>query len=178
MQEIWKDIKGYEGLYQISNYGNVKSLKRYVNTNGGAKRLVKEKMLKPVIDNTNYYVVSLWKNNICQRTHIHRLVIENFISNTYNKTFVNHIDGNKLNNNVDNLEWCTPKENNIHAYEIGLNPSRKKVNQYDLKGNFIKTWNSIREASNFYKTSHISECCNNNSNRNIAKGFLWRYADE
>lgn len=178
MQEIWKDIKEYEGLYQVSNLGNVKSLKRYVNTNGGAKRLVKEKILKPIIDNTNYYVVSLWKNNVCQRAHIHRLVVETFISNIYHKPYVNHKDGNKLNNNVNNLEWCTPKENNLHAYTIGLNPSRRKINQYDLKGNFIKTWDSIREANNFYKTSHISECCNNNSKRNIAKGYIWKYANE
>lgn len=178
MKEIWKDVKNYENLYQVSNYGRVKSLERYVKTCGGAKRIVKEKILKPTVDNTNYYVVSLWKNNICKRTHIHRIVIETFIPNLLNKPQVNHIDGNKLNNNINNLEWCTAKENNIHAYEYGLNPSRRKVNQYDLNGNFIKTWNSIREANNFYKTSHVSECCNNNSKRNITKGFLWKYADE
>lgn len=178
MQEIWKDIKNYEGLYQVSNLGNVKSLKRYVNTNGGAKRIVREKILKPVIDNTGYYVVSLWKENICTRTHIHRIVIENFVPNFLNKPFVNHIDGNKLNNCITNLEWCTPQENNVHAYATGLNPSRKKVNQYDLNGNFIKTWNSIKEANDYYKTSHISECCNPNTKRNIAKGFLWKYTNK
>ena len=178
MKEIWKDVKEYEGLYQISNFGRVKSLKRYVNTNGNSKRLVNEKILKQTIDNTGYYVVSLWKNNQHLRAHIHRLVAENFIVNKNNKPYVNHIDGNKLNNNIKNLEWCTPRENNVHAYKYGLNPSRKKVNQYDLKGNFIKTWNSIKEANIFYKTSHISECCNNKSNRNITKGFLWKYADK
>ena len=178
MQEIWKDIKGYEGLYQVSNLGRVKSLERYVNHSGNSKRIVYEKILKPVIDNTKYYVVSLWKNNIHKRVHIHRLVIETFILNIENKSFVNHIDGNKLNNCIDNLEWCTPQENNIHAYTIGLNPSKRKVNQYDLDGNLIKTWNSIKEANNFYKTSHISECCNNKSSRKMTKGYLWKYADK
>lgn len=177
MKEIWKDIKNYEGLYQISNLGNVKSLERYVNHLNGV-RIVHEKILKPIIDNTGYYVVSLWKENICERIHIHRIVTENFIPNISNKPFVNHIDGNKLNNCINNLEWCTPKENNIHAYKYGLNPSRVKVNQYDLNGNFIKTWNSVIEANKFYKTSHISECCNDKSNRKMAKGYLWKYADE
>lgn len=177
MKEIWKDIKGYEGLYQVSNLGNVKSLERYVNHFSGTRK-VQEKILKPVIDNTGYYVVSLWKNNKHSRAHIHRLVAESFIINNDNKPYINHIDGNKLNNNIGNLEWCTPKENNIHAYKIGLNQSCKKVNQYDLNGNYIKTWNSIKEANCFYKTSHICECCKDNSNRNIAKGFLWKYADK
>lgn len=176
MNEIWKDIKGYEGLYQVSNLGRVKSLKRYVNHSGNSKRIVYERILKPVVDNTKYYVVSLWKNNIHNRVHIHRLVIEAFIPNLDNKPFVNHIDGNKLNNCIDNLEWCTPKENNIHAYKMELNNSKRKVNQYDLKGNFIKTWNSIKEANEYYKTTHISECCNRNAKRKKSKGFLWEYA--
>ncbi len=177
MKEFWKDIKEYEGLYQVSNLGNIKSLKRYVNTKNGAKRLVKEKILKPVIDNTNYYIVSLWKNNICQRTHIHRLVIETFINNSLNKPCVNHIDGNTLNNCVNNLEWCTYSENALHCCYV-LQKNVKKVNQYDLNGNFIKQWSSIKEAQKFYKTTHISECCNSNSKRCITKGFLWKYADE
>lgn len=177
MQEIWKDIPNYEGLYQVSNLGNVKSLERTVNHLNGV-RTVHEKILKPVIDNTGYYVVSLWKNNKHLRIHIHRLVAKTIISNIQNKPFINHIDGNKLNNNVNNLEWCTCKENNIHAYKIGLNNSYRKVNQYDLDGNYIKTWNSIKEANTYYKTNHISECCNPNAKRKIAKGFLWKYADK
>lgn len=178
MKEIWKDIKGYEGCYQISNLGNTKSLERYVNTNGNSKRLVKEKILKKTIDNTGYYVVSLWKNNKHSRPHVHRLVAETFIINQNNKPYINHIDGDKLNNNINNLEWCTPKENNIHAYQLGLNPSCKKVNQYDLNGNYIKTWDSIKDANDYYKTTHISECCNPDSKRNIAKGFLWKHVDK
>lgn len=177
-KEIWKDIKNYEGRYQISNMGRVKSLFRKVKTVSGYYITVQEKILKQTVDNTGYYVVSLWKNNKHLRAHIHRLVAETFIFNHNNKPFINHIDGDKLNNNVSNLEWCTPKENNIHAYQYGLNPSRKKVNQYDLKGNFIKTWDSIKEANDYYKTTHISECCNPNSKRNITKGFLWKHANK
>ena len=176
MKEIWKDIKNYEGLYQISNLGRVKSLKRYVNHSGNSKRVVNEKILKPVIDNTKYFVVSLWKDNKHTRPHIHRLVAETFISNLENKPHINHIDGNKLNNSVNNLEWCTPKENIIHAYKIGLNKNNRIVNQYDLNGNFIKTWNNIKEAQVFYKTTHIGECCR--GTRNQTKNYIWKYANK
>lgn len=176
MKEIWKDIKNYEGLYQISNLGRVKSLKKYVNHSGNSKRVVNEKILKPVIDNTKYFVVSLWKDNKHTRPHIHRLVAETFISNLENKPHINHIDGNKLNNSVNNLEWCTPKENIIHAYKIGLNKNNRIVNQYDLNGNFIKTWNNIKEAQVFYKTTHIGECCR--GTRNQTKNYIWKYANK
>lgn len=177
-KEVWKDIKGYEGLYKVSNLGRVKSLFRIIKTIKGYNITIQEKILKPIVDNTGYFVVSLWKNNKHSRPHIHRLVSETFVTNIQSKPFVNHIDGNKLNNNVNNLEWCTCRENNIHAWKIGLINSCRKINQYDLNGNFIKTWNSVKEANNYYKTSHISECCNPNSKRNITKGFLWKYAEK
>ena len=176
MEEIWKDIPNYDGLYQVSNLGNVKSLNRYVRTCGNAKRLVKEKILKATLDNTGYYVVGLYKNNIQSNYHIHRLVIEAFIPNTQNKPQVNHIDGNKLNNCLDNLEWCTASENGIHAYNHNLNKSRKEINQYDLGGNFVKKWDSIKDAQAFYKTTHISECCHHK--RKQCKDYIWRYANE
>ena len=176
MKEIWKEIKGYEGLYQVSNLGRVKSLKRYVNHSSNSKRIVNEKLLKPVVDNTKYYVVSLWKKNKHLRPHIHRLVAEAFIPNPQNKPHINHIDGNKLNNCINNLEWCTPRENVVHAYKTGLNQNHRTINQYDLNGNFIKTWSSIKDAQSFYKTSHIGECCR--GTRNQTKTYIWRYADE
>jgi len=175
MKEIWKDVKNYEGLYQVSNLGRIKSLERYVNHLNGA-RIVHEKILKPVIDNTGYYVVSLWKNNKHSRPHIHRLVAQTFIPTIKNKPHINHIDGNKLNNFINNLEWCTPKENVVHAYRTGLNENNRKINQYDLNGNFIKTWNSIKEAQTFYHTTHIGECCR--GTRNKTKNYIWKYANE
>lgn len=173
MQEIWKDIKGYEGLYQVSNLGRVKSLPR--NTKNQYKNGI---IKKNIILKNGYYFINLY-NNGSKLFTIHKLVAQAFIPNLKNKPCINHIDGNKQNNCVDNLEWCTYSENELHAFNKNLKkPPCKKINQYDLQGNFIKTWNSIKEANKFYKTSHISECCNDNSKRSVAKGFLWKYADK
>lgn len=116
IKEIWKDIPNYEGLYQISNYGQAKSL-MFINKQCKNKR---EKILKTYINNRGYKTIKLAKNKTKKAFFIHRLVAENFINNLENKKEVNHIDGNKLNNNVSNLEWCTRSENMHHAYEMGL----------------------------------------------------------
>lgn len=108
-EEVWKDIKNYEGLYQISTYGRVKSFPRK-----GALR--KEKVLKPYKDGKNYYfVVGLHKDGKKQYKLIHRLVADAFIPNPNNLPIVNHKDENKENNNVDNLEWCTYKYNSNYG---------------------------------------------------------------
>lgn len=120
MKEIWKDIEGYEGLYQISNFGRVKSLPK---KNGNSYQ--EERILKPK-NNQGYMQVNLYKNKKCKSIVIHRMVAKAFIKNEYNKREVNHIDGNKANNRVDNLEWCTPSENQKHAYRIGLKGRRKE----------------------------------------------------
>ena len=115
MVEVWKDIKGYNyysGLYQVSNLGRVRSLtklKRYRN-----------KIKSQRIKTTGYFVTDLKYNNIKKTAMIHRLVAYAFINNPHNKAQVNHIDGDKLNNSVDNLEWCTNLENNEHARRTGL----------------------------------------------------------
>lgn len=105
MKEIWKDIKGYEGLYQISNYGNVKSLKRKIN-----KRKCEEIIKKPSLSGKGYYKVSLCKYGNIKYYYIHYLVANAFIKNDKKKPTVDHIDRNKLNNNVNNLRWATYKE--------------------------------------------------------------------
>lgn len=117
MNEIWKDVKGYEGLYQISNLGRIKSLKRQV---GFIER--DEKILKPRLIRS-YLVAHLFKNNVAKNVLIHRMVAEMFIENPENKPCVNHIDGNKQNNKVENLEWVTHSENDLHAYKLGLRKS-------------------------------------------------------
>ena len=114
MKEIWKDIKGYEGLYQISNTGKIKSLERYKD-NHSKKQLVKEKIRKQIISKTGYYTCMLTKNGNLKLFKVHRIVAEAFIPNPNNYPIINHIDGNKLNNNVSNLEWCTRSENQKHA---------------------------------------------------------------
>ena len=107
-KELWKDIPEYEGLYQVSNYGRIKSLHNYRG---------KGNIIKPKIKN-NYYQIGLRKNNIRKWFSIHRLVAENFILNSQNLPQVNHKDENKLNNYVDNLEWCTVLYNNTYGTRI------------------------------------------------------------
>lgn len=105
--EIWLDIKGYEGIYKISNLGNVYSLKR-------------NKLLLPKMDRYGYVSVKLYKNGNHQKYNIHRLVAISFIPNPFNKETVNHINGIKNDNRMDNLEWATYKENTQHAIRTGL----------------------------------------------------------
>ncbi len=119
--EIWQDIKGFELAYQISNLGNIKSLNRYVNGRYGNKILIEGKILQPQINKqTGYKVISLWKKNVLKTCTIHRLVALHFIPNPENKPQVNHIKGNKLDCRWFMLEWCTNKENCLHAKKFGL----------------------------------------------------------
>lgn len=178
MQEIWKDIKNYEGLYKISNFGNVKSLPR--------KRTIKnERLLNYTINNKGYKVITLCKNSKPKMFLIHRLVAMAFIPNLNNKPFVNHKDSNPLNNCASNLEWCTQKENlkyswdygnnykyrknieentkiRIERYKNNIERCSKKVFQYTLSGKYLMEYNSITEASqkNNINLKHISNCCN------------------
>lgn len=123
INEVWKDIKGWEGKYQISNLGNVKSVYRTVNYMFKGKektRRIYERILKKAINKFGYEYVNLTDNYKAKKLKVHRLVAEAFIPNPLNKRTVNHIDGNKLNNCVDNLEWATYIENQHHAIEKGL----------------------------------------------------------
>lgn len=156
MEKTWKDIKGYEGLYQISNLGNVKSLR-------------KNKILKP-FSNHGYMQVRLYKENNKKDFKIHRLVANAFITNYYCKPEINHIDGNKQNNNVDNLEWCTRKENEQHAvkyglhnYEAAIKKTSKKVKAINIKTKEILSFKSLSHASRELKIdcSNICNCCKN-----------------
>jgi len=178
MNEIWKDIKGYEGLYQISNTGKVKSLERYVNSKSTGKLFIKEKIRKTTTTTAGYEYTVLANNGKNKTLLIHRLVAEAFIPNPSNLKCVNHIDENKSNNNVENLEWCDYSYNNtykdIHLRRQQTNNIRKII-QYDLDMREIKRWNSIIEASNYYNTSssNIINCCK--GERNHCCGFKWRY---
>lgn len=118
--EIWKDINGYVGLYQVSNFGNFRSLDRLVLKNE-KQFLIKGKIKKAWLNGRGYLQVTLYKDGVGKHLIAHRVVAQEFIYNTYGKPQVNHIDGDKTNNHVDNLEWVTNGENQKHAYKMGLN---------------------------------------------------------
>lgn len=121
MKEIWKPVVGYEGLYEVSNLGKVKSLPRkYFNRN----RYTKEQILSTWVDAYGYKRVKLTNKTDGKSTKIHRILCEAFLPNPENKPYINHKDGNKLNNSLENLEWCTPAENIQHAYDSGLMPRK------------------------------------------------------
>lgn len=119
--EVWKDIKDYEGIYQVSNFGNVKSLNRKVAPNNRVPYWKKGKICKQSKNNLGYMTVGFTVNNIKVNKYVHRLVAEAFITNMNNYPQVNHIDCDKTNNRMYNLEWCTNSQNHIHASKNGLN---------------------------------------------------------
>ncbi|MFG3613126.1 NUMOD4 domain-containing protein [Rummeliibacillus stabekisii] len=120
MTEEWKTIKSYEGYYEVSNLGNIRSLARVVIGKNGLRYHVDMKILKPGLTKAGYNTVSLHKNSSRKTFYIHKLVAEHFIPNLHNKRVVNHLDGNKTNNQVSNLEWATYSENSRHALATGL----------------------------------------------------------
>lgn len=176
--EIWKDITGYESLYQISNKGRIKSLQRFVTSKNGSKQLIKEKIRKTSVTTAGYEYVVLSSNGKCKTLLIHRLVAESFIPNPNNLECVNHKDENKSNNCVNNLEWCNYTYNNtyknIHLRRNKDNITRKVI-QYDLEMHELNRWNSVIEAANNFNThsSNIIKCCI--GERNHVNGYKWRY---
>jgi len=129
--EVWKSIKDYPN-YEISNLGRVKSLQRFVNHYHGGKALKKEKILNPNKCIFGYYSVTLFDGYKYKMYKIHRLVGINFILNSLNKKEINHINGIKTDNRLENLEWCTRSENTIHSYKTGLQKINKKVSENQL----------------------------------------------
>lgn len=129
MQEKWKNITGYNGKYQISNFGNVRSTDRYYKQNNGkgfeSEHIYKGKILKQMITKFGYRRIGLSQNGELKYHTIHKLVATEFLPNPNNFPCINHIDGNKANNNINNLEWCTYSHNNKHAREMGLNKGHK-----------------------------------------------------
>ena len=179
MQEIWKDVKGYEGLYQVSNLGRVRSFIK-CNAHPNTPRIMKLHL------NRKGYVKCHFFNKLVS---VHRLVAEAFISNPENKPQVNHKDGNKLNNCFNNLEWATNSENQIHANASGLNDNRKKahkqkvckrVSQFDLEMNCVGSYESTASAARItgVNQSAISSCCRKQYGFKTAGGYIWRYEKE
>lgn len=181
MNEEWKAIKGFDG-YFINKLGEVKSARTYKGT--------KEKILKSHKNQQGYLVYTLMRFGKPYLKPLHRLLMENFKPNKCNLPCINHIDGDILNNSLDNLEWCTYSHNNKEAYKLGLkqpawsgkfgkeHPNSKSVNQYSLDGEFIKQWNCIStiERELGISVNSICNCCSGKSKK--AGNYIWRYVNE
>lgn len=192
LNEVWKDIEGYEGLYQVSNLGRVKSLKKNI-------------IRKQTLGKDGYLRVILKHNGKSKNFSVHRLVAKAFLKNVFNYPEVNHKDENKTNNNVSNLEWCTRKYNQNYnglpmriaskidyknrkpidfsqpIFKINAKKRQekfsKKVNQYNMNGELIKTWNSTKECGrNGFNQSCVWHCCKGIYKQ--YKGYIWKYANE
>jgi hypothetical protein len=153
--EIWKDINDYESVYQINQNGDVKSLKR--KSSGTFTSI--DKIIRKDLNKKGYYTYTLCKNNKSKRKLLHRLLAETFIANPNNYPCVNHIDGNPLNNNLNNLEWCTYSYNTIHGYEKNgrLNPNRKlkESEVIEIKERLKNPyWGIVRDLSIEYNVSN------------------------
>lgn len=162
MNELWKDISGYEGIYQISNLGRIKNNKGRILT-----------------DKTtgNYNHIILCKNGNRKNYVIHRLVAMAFIPNPNNYPCVNHINENSRDNRAENLEWCTQSYNINYGTRIKKVAKKQsiKISQYDLDGNHIRDWNCINDAIREYNNYHIVNVLK--GTRKKASGYLWRYKE-
>lgn len=165
MKEIWRDVVGYEGIYQVSTCGNVRSV------NG--------KIL-------NWYIISghavvwLYRDKRRSKKYVHRLVAESFIENDCNGNIVNHKDENGLNNCVENLEWCDSKYNTNYGTCIARRSEKckKAIQQFSLTGVFIKTWQGIIEAASVLQIDPSSITKVAKRKRKSAGGYMWRYVND
>lgn len=177
--EEWKPVVGYEGLYEVSNFGRVRSVDRYVNASRGRKKLVKSQIIVPIKQNNGYYTVNLNSNGNTVTFSIHRLVAQAFVPNPNNLPCVNHKDECKTNNVSDNLEWCSYEYNNSY----GTKPQKisdansRKVKMFDLEGNYITTFDSCRQALKVLKKKSPSNLSNALSGRaQSAYEHKWEWA--
>lgn len=189
MQEVWKDVIGYEGSYQVSNYGKVRSLTRKVSCMGG-QRTIKGKLLKPTVSSNLYLTVDLRQHQKHKTQFIHRLVAQAFIPNPKKYNVINHKDNNPQNNIVTNLEWCTQSYNVKYSYTNGnakptsgcfkkgyIPYNLKKVSQYDKEGNLINTYDSVKLAAKSIKRTPTSIFHCLAGRTKYTAGCIWRYAD-
>ncbi len=195
MNEIWKDIPDYEGLYQASNLGRIKSLSKKIRFEDKIKneqfRKSKDKILSlNCFNNFGYLIVHLRKNNKSHTKTIHRLVLESFIGKS--ELVINHKDGNKLNNKLNNLEYCTISENGKHAWRTGLmknakiasdkyrnitlsrcwEKNKRPIDQFDLNGKLVNSFSSIKEAVLFTGITSIYGCVQ--GKQKTAGGFIFK----
>lgn len=167
--EIWKDVVGFERAYQVSSLGRIKSKIR--------KSVVKEKILKPFKNNNGYECVDLWNNNHKKKL-VHRLVAEAFIPNPECKLFINHIDGDKTNNKVENLEWCTHSENILHSFRV---LGHRTVKGMVMNNKPVKCLDTGEISASASEAARQKGCSQSNitkvilGERNKAGGLRWSY---
>ena len=166
-KELWKDIKGFEGLYQISSFGNVRSIPR-PKSKGGMMKLL-------LIPRNNYFLIKLHKNGVETRHFIHKLVASAFIPNPLNKPQVNHKNGNKLDNRVTNLEWVTCKENIEHAYRHRLHKTRQVIQS--KSGCIVRVYRNSLFASKETGIIQSSIWYCLNGRQKTAGGYEWCYVN-
>lgn len=193
MVEVWADIEGFEGYYQVSNLGNVRSLDRTIVQSNNKIRHFKGRILKQKIDKDGYATVMLRKRTegVRKSVTVHRLVAEAFIPNLDNKPTINHRNGIKTDNSAQNLEWSTHRENTTHAIRTGLidiehfkknvtclaNEKRKKKVLQISNGEVVAVYGSIPEAAEAMKIKYpkvVRDCCH--GRRKTAYGYQWRFA--
>ena len=192
MDEIWRDIEGYEGLYQVSNLGRVKALPKYC-FNGSGNWLMQERILSPITTTRGYFYVCLYKAKQQRRFFIHRLVASAFIPNIHNKPDIDHINAIKTDNRSINLRWATKTDNmnnpltrkKLSETKKGISHPKGKdskrsrlIQQYTLDGKFIKEWHGSKEIARALNgdNSYIIKCCK--GLYPYAYGYIWKYKEE
>ena len=179
MEEIWKDIAGYEGKYQVSNLGRVRSLDRMVRRKNGYILRCKGQLIEPTNHKSGYIYIGLTKDGKKNTLKLHRIVATAFIPNPDNLPHVNHKDENPKNNRADNLEWCNAEYNNSYGNHIERCKRHRAVEQYTLDWKLVTTYPSIIEASKAVGISRalIGNVCSKRLHQKSAGGYRWRYAE-
>lgn len=185
-EEIWKEVEGCEGIYLASSFCRFKALSKIKINGKKCSYVAPDKVLKQWINNKGYLCIDFKVNKKQHHNLSHRVIAKLFIPNPDNKPCINHKNGVKMDNRLDNLEWCTKRENSIHAFKTGLlflaptmikrgaeNHMTRQVVQLDLNKNFINCFDKMDDAKLALKANHISEVCM--GLRKKCKGFIWMY---